>query len=304
MPWKGRLVTFALRVTAALPLPVVHGLGVLLGWLAWALPNESRRITATNLELCFADRDPAFRRRLLRRSLAETGKGILEFGPLWLWEGRRIMGLIRSVEGAEAMDAAVAKERGVIAITPHLGAWEIAGLYVSSCNPTTILYRPSRLRIDDLIRRGREKLGGQTVPTTKSGVRALFETLRAGRVLGILPDQDPGADGGIFAPFFGHPANTMVLVSRLAAKHKAPVFLVLAERLPWGKGYRLRIDPLPAVVSEGRLEESVAAINAAVESAVRRVPEQYLWSYKRFKTRPEGEPKLYARRRRFGRKTA
>lgn len=287
------LVSGLLRFTALFSLPVVHGFAVVVGWLLWLVPNRERRIAATNLALCFPDLDRRARNRLLRRNMIETGKAILELGPLWLWDGARIMKLIRETEGDEAFRASMAEGRGGIAVSPHLGAWEIAGLYASSCHPMTTLYRPSRVDIDEIIRIGREKLGAQTVPTDKRGVRVLFETLRKGRLLGILPDQDPGPEGGVFAPFFGRSANTMVLLSRLVMKTRVPSFLFYAERLPRGRGYRVHIEPLPAAVAEGSLEESVAAVNAAVEQAVQRFPEQYLWAYKRFKTRPPGEPKLY-----------
>lgn len=290
---RRRLVIGLLRLTARLPLPAVHALGTLAGWLLWLLPNGQRRVAAINIDLCFPDWPAAARRRLLRRTLAESGKGMVELGPLWLWDGRRILDLIGEVRGDAAPRAAFAQGRGAIFVTPHLGAWEVAGLYVSAHWPLTILYRPSRLAIDDLIRHGRERLGGRLVATDTGGVRALFQTLREGRAVGILPDQDPGREGGVFAPFFGIPANTMVLVSRLAMKSAAPAFLTYAQRLPRGRGYRLVFEPLPAAVGEGPLEASVAALNAAVEQAVRRLPAQYLWSYKRFKTRPEGAAKVY-----------
>lgn len=287
-------VTGLLRLTACLPLPVVHGIGVVVGWLLWLIPNQPRRIAAINLALCFPDwQDTPLQSRLLRRNLVETSKAMLELGPLWLWRGEQVLELVRAVGGEESLNTAVAQGRGAIVITPHLGAWEMAGLYVSSRYPLTTLYRPSRLDIDALIRAGRERLGARVVPTDTRGVRALFETLRSGGVLGMLPDQDPGPGGGIFAAFFGWPANTMVLLSRLAIKSGAPVILTYAERLPRGRGYRLYFEALPATVSTGPLEASVAAVNLAVEQAVRRLPSQYLWAYKRFKTRPSGEPRFY-----------
>lgn len=272
---------------ACLPLPVVHAIGVMIGWLLCWLPNSPRRIAESNLLRCLPEWNSAERHRLLQQNMRETGKTMLELGPLWLWQGQRVLQLIRSVSGEGAWQSALAQGRGGIAITPHLGAWEVAGLYVASRYPITILYRPSRLGIDELIRNGRERLGGQAVPTDASGVRALYRALQAGEVLGILPDQDPGREAGLFAPFFGQQALTMVLLSRLAMKYRCPVFLVVAERLSRGQGYALRFDALPSVVGEGPLEASVTAVNAAVEQSVRRIPEQYLWAYKRFKTRPK-----------------
>ncbi len=287
------LIVGLLRATAYLPLPLLHGFGVLLGWLAWLIPNRLRRVAAANIAVCFPDWRPAARNRLLRRHLAETGKAVMEMGPLWFRSGRRVLKLIRSVEGEECWRGALNQGRGIIGITPHLGCWEMVGLYISNRYPTTTLYRPSKIDIDSVLVAGRERLGARMAATDSRGVRTLFQTLKAGEVVGILPDQDPGGEAGIFAPFFGQPANTMILLSRLAMKNNSPVGLGFARRLSWGRGYRLSIELLPPAIGEGPLEASVAALNAAVEKAVRRCPEQYLWSYKRFKTRPPGMPALY-----------
>jgi Kdo2-lipid IVA lauroyltransferase/acyltransferase len=287
-------LTGLLRLTAALPLPLAHGIGSTLGWLLWRIPNELRRIAARNLSLCFPEMGPAQRDRLLRRNLLETGKLLLELGPLWLWPGARVLGLVRDpVAGEGALSAAVRQHQGAILITPHLGAWEMAGLYYSSRYPLTILYRPSRLGLDELSLRGRGRLGGQVVATDSSGIRTLVAALRKGEALGILPDQDPGEEGGVFAPFFGIAASTMTLVSRLALKTGAPVFLTWAERLPRGRGFVVHLQKLPEVAGAASLEESVAALNRGVEAAIRALPAQYLWAYKRFKTRPPDAPKLY-----------
>jgi len=287
-------ITGLLRLTALLPLPLTHAIGALLGWLLWRIPSAPRRIAARNLALCFPELTPTERDRLLRRNLMETGRGLLELGPLWLWPGQRVLALVRgSVAGEEALAATVRQQRGAILLTPHLGAWEMAGLYYSSRHPLTILYRPSRLGLDELSVRGRGRVGGKVVATDARGVRALLTSLRNGEILGILPDQDPGEEGGVFAPFFGIAANTMTLVSRLALKTGVPVFLTWAERLPCGRGYALHLRALPEVTAAASLEVSAAALNQGVEAAVRSLPAQYLWVYKRFKTRPPGEAKLY-----------
>jgi KDO2-lipid IV(A) lauroyltransferase len=283
-----------LRLTGGLPLPLAHAVGACCGWLLWRLPNTVRRIAARNLSLCFPEWEPAERERLLRRNLLETGKLLLELGPLWLWPGARVLGLVRGpVAGEEAFSAALGQGRGAILITPHLGAWEMAGLYYSSRYPLTILYRPSRLGLDQMSRRGRGRLGGRVVATDGGGIRMLVAALRKGEALGILPDQDPGEEGGVFAPFFGIAASTMTLVSRLALKTGAPVFLTWAERLPRGRGFTIHLQALPEVTRAAALEDSAAALNRGVEAAIRTLPAQYLWAYKRFKTRPPGAPKPY-----------
>ncbi len=292
---RQRLLTRFLRLIAGLPLPRIHALGAFLGGLLWRIPNAVRSLAAFNLNLCFSELTPAERNQLLRRNLIETGKGFLELGPLWLWPGQQVLGLVQgSVAGESALAAAVEQQRGAILLTPHLGAWEMAGLYYSSRYPLTILYRPSRVGMDELSRQGRGRVGGRVVATDAAGIRALLAALRRGEVLGILPDQDPGEEGGgVFAPFFGIAASTMTLVSRLALKTGAPVFLTWAERLPQGRGYTLHLRSLPEVTSAASLEESAMALNRGVEAAVRSLPTQYLWAYKRFKTRPPDQPKLY-----------
>ncbi|RUQ35637.1 MAG: lipid A biosynthesis acyltransferase [Candidatus Competibacteraceae bacterium] len=294
------LISGLLHLTAMLPLRLVHwigaGLGGLLGWI----PNEPRHIAERNLALCFPEWTPVERNRLLRRNLVETGKGLLELGPLWLWGGERVLALVQgAVAGEDALADAARQQRGAILITPHLGAWEMAGLYYSSRYPLTILYRPSRVGLDEISRQGRGRVGGKVVATDTRGIRALLKGLRQGEVLGILPDQDAGGDsvddheGHLFVPFFGIAASTMTLVSRLALKTGAPVFLTWAERLPRGRGYALHLRRLPTVTTAASLAESVAALNQGVEAAVRTLPAQYLWSYRRFKTRPPGQAKLY-----------
>jgi KDO2-lipid IV(A) lauroyltransferase len=232
---------------------------------------------------------------LARASLRESGKAIAEAGALWLWHGARVLSLVKEAQGFDALKAVLAQGRGAILASPHLGAWEVIGLYCSSLGvPITSLYRPPRIaELGPIMRRGREALGARLVPADQSGVRALMGALRAGQLVGVLPDQDPGRDHGIFAPFFGIEANTMTLLSRLAQKTGAPVFLVYAERLAGGTGYRVVCRRCSSAINTGTLEESSAALNAAVETAIRAVPAQYLWSYKRFKTRPARNERFY-----------
>lgn len=290
---RERFIKGLLRLIAYLPLAVVQGLGVLLGWLLWLFPNTPRRIASTNITLCFSELSNTERNRLLRRNLVETSKGMLELGPLWLWPGKQVLGLIREVKGEEALGVALTRGKGAIVITPHLGVWEIAGLYYASRYPVTILYRPSRVGLDEIVRTARQRTGASVVATDNRGVRALFQALQQNEVLGVLPDQDPGRESGIFVPFFGQQANTMILVSRLAMKTGAATFITYAERLPRGRGYKIFLEPLPPILSQGSLEASVTAMNAAIEQAVRGLPQQYLWTYKRFKTRPVGKSEFY-----------
>lgn len=291
---RSRLITWLLRALSALPLPLAHAAGKVAGWGLIIIANELRRITRINIPLCLPELDPAQQRRLLRASLIEAGKTMCEAGALWLWPDSRVLALVKAVSGEVHLRAALASGKGAILATPHLGAWEMMGLYSSAHYPITSLYRAPRLtEMDKLVRRGRERLGAKLVAADAGGVRALYQALGRGELVGILPDQEPGAGNGVFAPLFGIQANTMALLSRLAIKTGAAVIFCYAERLPRGRGYHLHFIPAPHAINQAPLEQSVAAMNAMVERVVRQRPEQYQWGYKRFRTRPEGEDKIY-----------
>jgi KDO2-lipid IV(A) lauroyltransferase len=293
-PARAAVLAGLLRLFALLPLPAAHAIGAFLGWLFWLLPTEARRVTRINLALCLPELDPHQRARLARRSLMETGKTFTETGALWFWAPQRVLDLVREVRGLEHLEAAEGRGRGLIGLTPHLGAWELTSLYYAARQPITCLYRPPRLaELQDLVRRARERMGPRLVPTTPSGIKALYRALARHQAVGILPDQDPGRHGGVFAPFFGRPAGTMVLIPRLAHKTGAPAVFVFAERLPRGRGYRLVFHPAPAELAAEDPAVGAAALNRGVETCVRALPEQYQWSYKRFKSRPAGESPRY-----------
>jgi Kdo2-lipid IVA lauroyltransferase/acyltransferase len=287
-------IRWLLSFCAVLPLPLAHFLGTCIGWGLILISNDLLRISKVNIPLCFPNLRAELQRRLIRASLVEAGKTMTEAGALWKWPASRLATLVKGTSGEEFLHTAVAAGSGVILATPHLGAWEMMGLYSSMHYHITTLYRPPRL-IDtaELVRRGRERFGAKLVAVDVNGVRALYHALARGDVIGMLPDQEPGAGNGIFTSLFGIPANTMVLLSRLAIKTGAKVIFCYAERLPRGRGYHIHFIPAPDEINQAPLEQSVAVMNNTVETLIKQQPEQYQWGYKRFRTRPEGELPIY-----------
>lgn len=280
-----------LRLFALLPLPLAHGLGVLSGWLFYLVPNRHRRIACLNIERCFPKLTPGERRTLLRRTLCEVGKTTFETPVIWFSSQRRFDRLVVESVGEEQLSQI---DKGALIIGPHLGSWEMVSLYCSAHYPTTSLYRPLRKpALEKPVIAARQRFGAQLVPTDAGGVRALFKALKEGGLVGIPPDQDPRDSGGVFAPFFGMQANTMTLLPRLAGKSGALPLLTVAERLPWGRGFRMHFITMPKEVADRDPEVAATAINQCVEQAVRRWPAQYQWIYKRFRTRPDGESSFY-----------
>ncbi len=293
-PLQAALTRAGFALTALLPVRLSQGIGGFLGALAFRLRRRTRHVTLVNLTLCFPELSERDRRRLGRKSAAHTGRFVLELGGIWTWPRERTLALVRAVEGMERVEEARRRGRGVLLITPHFGSWELAGLHVSAHFPMTTLYKPPRVaELEGFYTACRARLGARLVPATPSGIGGLVKALRRGEVIGVLPDQDPGHGSGVFAPFFGVQANTSVLIPRLVERTGCALFHVSCERLDRGRGFRLCYLPASEELSSGDVAAATRALNADLERLIRRAPEQYLWSYKRFRIRPPGEQDPY-----------
>jgi KDO2-lipid IV(A) lauroyltransferase len=292
---RAALLKLSFRLFSLLPLRAAHALGAALGWLFSHAPNKRLNTARVNLALCFPELSDRERQRLLHASVREYLKGFAEIGVLWTRAREPIRALVTQVSGEDEVKRLLAAGRGLIVAVPHLGAWEMVGLYCAMHYPMTSLYRAPRLaELDTLMRQARERFGSTLVPTDQRGIRALYKALGRGALVAILPDQVPGREAGsVFAPFFGIPASTMVLLSRLAQKTRAAVVFAYAERLARGQGYHLHFLPAPAEIYAEDLTTSATAVNAMVEHCVRACPAQYQWVYKRFRVRPPGAKPFY-----------
>lgn len=291
MRWHVATLYFLLRLIGRLPLRALHGIGAALGWLLWVAPNPLRRKAVQTLSHVRTEFGTKSSHSLLKPALIELGKGALELCKIWSGNPQAALAQIREVRGVDHFDAALAAGKGLIIAAPHLGCWELLNFWLCSRTPIAIAYRPPRRpEIEPLLIRARGALAAEQVRAEgTAGVRALFKRLRAGGTLGILPDQQPKAGEGEFAAFFGTPALTMVLLSRLAQRTGATVLFAFAERLPKGAGFRLHVRPAPEGIADPHLPAAVAALNRGVEDCVRIAPEQYQWAYKRYSIRPPDE---------------
>lgn len=264
-----------------LPLPLLHALGIGLGWLVYLFDRRYRERLRTNLKLAFGDNSG-----LRRRAIGESGKSIAELPAVWTREYTDVLALIREVRGWQAVEALAG--RGIVFMTPHLGCFEIASAYIAARLPMVVLYRPPKLAalaplMENARRRGRVTLA---TPDFK-GVKLLLKALKSHETVGILPDQVPSFGDGVSAPFFGRDAYTMTLPTRLLHSTGAAAIMVAAQRLSHGRGYILHFEPI--TLAEGDAQAAASSLNQAIETLVRRFPEQYLWSYNRYK-RPKAAP--------------
>ncbi len=292
------LLHFLLRVLTPLPLRLLHGLGSALGGgLAW-YPGRTQHYARTNIDLCFPEQSTEQRERLYRASLRELGKCALEYPAVLRRKPQHLERWIRGVSGEEHLIEAYRRGRGVILATPHLGCWEILGPWLAARYPFAALYRPPRNPlVEPILLQSRTRNGARVFPITPTGIRHLLRELRSGTITLILPDQEPdGAEP--FAPFFGQPAKTMTLLSRLAEKSGATVLFIFAERLPRGAGFQIRVLEAEEEIASKDLERATAALNRGVMACVRMAPAQYSWPYRRFHTQPDGRRLYKVKRKR------
>jgi KDO2-lipid IV(A) lauroyltransferase len=268
------------------PLWLLHALGGLLGWLSFGVSPTYRRRFLANAAQAGVSRDEA------RPAVAEAGRLLLELPFLWMRPAMQT--ILRRVDwdGDALIDAAHAQGRGIVFLTPHMGCFEVtaqayAERYAAVQGPITVLYRPARKAwLRELVDTARARTGLATAPATLAGVRQMIRALRRGEAVGLLPDQVPPDDMGVWAPFFGRPAYTMTLAARLAQQTGAVLLLAWGERRPFGRGYVVHLRPFdePLPSASDAQAESAAAVNRAMERLIRQRPQQYLWGYDRYKT--------------------
>mgnify|MGYP003601833460 FL=1 len=281
-----------------LPYRALLTIGRLLGAGMYRVAGERRRIAARNLELCFPEKSAKERKRLLKENFASTGIAFFEMAMSWWWPTSRLARLAH-VEGLEHLKQAHLDGKGVILMALHFTTLEIGAALLGQKHTIDGMYREHGNPLFDFIqRRGRERHNLDSLAVERDDVRGMLKLLRSGRAIWYAPDQDYGAKQSIFVPLFGIQAATVTATSKFARLGKALVMPFTQERLADGSGYRLVIHP-PLTDFPGESDEiDCLRINQWVEASVRECPEQYLWTHRRFKSRPPGEAKLYEKRRR------
>src|SRR5690606_7064828 len=230
-----RLLYLFAAVIGHLPWPVLRAMAGALAWL-WRRTGAREGVVALrNLELAYPELMPAQRALWHRDLLRSTALQTLATLRLWTRPHRRNLEAIREVHGEELFDAALGAGRGLIVAAPHFGNWELLNQWLAAKTPLAILYKPPESAVGEaflrLVRANADADRVTQVRAEGAGVRQLYKRLQAGGVVGILPDQQPKAGDGEFAPFFGRPVLTMTLLGRLAARSGAPVLFAWCERI-------------------------------------------------------------------------
>lgn len=275
-----------MRALALLPFRAGIAVGTLLGRAAHRFATRRRRVAAVNIALCFPQLNPAQQRQLVRETFIATGIGLVEIA--WSWWGAP-KGIQCTVVGSELFAAAQAKGRGVLLLGAHFSTMDFGGYQLRQhIGAFAALQRPhASAAMQGLIDRGRARF---CHPIERNDFRAVKRILNANGTVWYAPDQDFGLRNSVFVPFFGHPAATLTMTTRLAAMSGAATLFVRHQRER--DGYILEFIALDNFPGPDAAADA-AQYNRVLEHAIRRHPEQYLWLHKRFKTQPDGNQKLY-----------
>jgi Kdo2-lipid IVA lauroyltransferase/acyltransferase len=290
-----RFLLAFLWVLHHLPLSLQAFMGRCLGACLYRFAIRRRAVALRNLELCMPERPLVQREALVREHFSYLGRSLIERGLLWWAPPERLKRLIH-IEG-DVLFAQNHPTQAVMWLVPHFLGLDVAGaavLLFQNRAGASIYQQQTNPVMDELMRRGRLRLGAAQIFPRSDSAKPLMRAIRHGAGFFNLPDMDFGIRDAAFVPFFGVPAATLLAPSRMARAFKMVVQPVVAEMLPRGQGYNVRfLDPWPDFPSDDALADT-ARINRWIETEVQRNPAQYLWVHKRFKTRPAGEADLYA----------
>jgi KDO2-lipid IV(A) lauroyltransferase len=286
-----RLFIFTLWLLHFLPLPLLSRVGQVLGVVAYALVGSRRHIAHVNLKLCFPELSETQRQQLLKRHFRCFARGILESGIAWWGSERRLRRTVR-VEGVEHLQA-LQGER-LILLVPHFVGIELEGLRMAlEYRGAAVYVHQKDPYIDAFLKRRRERFPGTRMISRQEGVKTLLRALRGLEKCQLSPDMDLGARDAVFVPFFGITAATVTALPRIARLARARIVPVVVRQLSPGAGYVVHFYPAWENYPSERPEDDVRRMNAFIEDRIREMPEQYLWTHRRFKTRPAGEPGFY-----------
>lgn len=271
------LLKITLNAIAALPLALVQAFGAFLGILAFVGSKQYRSLFHPQYQAVVASHHLPF-----RLWSAIRASGMLFSDSLWIWRNPQKALQLVEVQDWALVEGAINEGHGLVMLTPHLGGFEIIPRVLAQHFPATILYRPSRQEwLNEVVEEGRAYPNMHFVPTNLHGVRQMTRALTRGEAIGILPDQVPSGGEGVWVPFFGRPAYTTPLPARLANRNNTPVVMFTAKRKGIGKGWLMQATRLAPLSEDAALAAS--ELNVAIENAILKAPEQFIWAYNRYK---------------------
>lgn len=290
--WLLWLFLILLRVLVYLPLPVLHTMGRYLGRLFYRFNDKRRNIARINIDLCFPEMNTEDKARLVLRHFEAFGANIFDLAICW-WASSRRLDRLTTVHGLSHYLELIDQGKNVVLVTGHILTVDLCGQYISRYRSGVSMMKPLKNRLLNCVMyRGRMR-NGNVMVTREQGMRPMIRFLRQGYTGYFMPDEDFGSPASVFAPFFGMQSWTVTSLSMLARLGNAVVLPIFMNSLPAGKGYQLYIDSELENFPSGDDLADATNMNIALENGIRRMPEMYAWTFKIFKTRPDGEEAPY-----------
>lgn len=290
--WPTWLLLGALRIAALLPFSITRAVGAGLGLLMYVTNAKRRRIARTNLRLCFPMLSEREREALLRRHFRRAGQGYVDIGYFAWASERRVQRKVR-ITGIEHLHAALSARRRAILLAPHCVGMNVGGIVVAKHFPVFSMIKLQRNPLANwLLNKARSRYGSPLV-VRQQGLRPVVRELTHGRMFYYLPDEDFGPKHSVFVPFFGVPCATLTTLGRLARLADAIVVPCFTRLLPGGRGYEVILHPPLRRFPSADASADAARMNQIIEDEIRMMPEQYMWTFKLFKTRPDRAPSPY-----------
>jgi Kdo2-lipid IVA lauroyltransferase/acyltransferase len=291
------LAWLLIKFIGVLPRPLARAVGILLAWKVYLLHVRLRRVGMRNLGLAFPEKSGRERARILRGVFTSFGRQVAEV-CLFPKYTRENVSKVVVYDGFENFERALARGKGVLFLTAHLGGWELSAFAHSLQGyPLHVVMRPLDNSYLDRLTREYRTMHGNSMVDKDDFVRGLLSAMKAGETVGILMDTNMTPPQGVFVDFFGIPACTASGLARIALRTDAAVVPGFTIWDPALRKYRLRFDPEVKLIRSGN-DDTDAVANTAlftriIEDYVRRYPDQWLWVHRRWKTRPEGEKPIY-----------
>jgi len=289
--WPFWLIIGVLRLLVFLPYRTQLWLGKWIGLALYQWSKKLRHIAEVNIDLCFPELSDKEKQTLIRENFISSGMAIFETALAWWGSERKLRSLVH-IHGLENLEKAQATGKGVLLLGIHFTTLELAGRLFTLDHETSVMYRGHKIPfINFLIERTRKKHYKQIIE--RNNIRSFFKALKKGKMVWYTPDIEAGYYDHIFAPFFKIPAATLTATARIPALTGAVTVMSSYYRRDDGTGYDIIFSPMIENFPSDNLEQDISRINELIENAIRKKPEQYLWQYKRFKTRPNNEPRFY-----------
>ena len=290
--WPTWLGIGLFRLFSYLPLPVLAAVGYAIGLLFYFIGASRRKIAIKNISVCFPEYTVTQCESVARKNFALMGQSIFSTTMNWWISDKRFTKLV-DVKGREHYDNALAANKNVILLAPHFMSMDVGGYILARERPLITMYQYSKNQlVNEVVKRGRTRYGGLIVER-KEPLTKLIRLIRKGHPFYYLPDQDAGRKG-VFVPFFYEAASTFPMLGKFVSMTDAVVIPCSNRIKPWGQGYEVVLGEPMSDFPSGDEVADTARMNEVIADMIARMPEQYFWVHKRFKTRPpESDTKFY-----------